>query len=125
MQQQTISRVAIVILAIVMAMFGIYHFMNPGILAAYVPNYLPGGEIWVYVVGAAFILAAISFITNMKVKLAGYLLAAMLFLFVLTIHFPNFMNSGDAETRQIALVSILKDSAIAAFAMHIAAESGK
>lgn len=125
MQQQTISRVAIVILAIVMAVFGIYHFMNPGILAAYVPNYLPGGEIWVYVVGAAFVLAAISFITNIKVKLAGYLLAAMLFLFVLTIHFPNFLNSGDAETRQIALVSILKDSAIAAFAMHIAAESGK
>ena len=125
MQQQTISRVAIVILAIVMAVFGIYHFMNPGNLAAYVPNYLPGGEIWVYVVGAAFVLAAISFITNIKVKLAGYLLAAMLFLFVLTIHFPNYLNSGDAETRQIALVSILKDSAIAAFAMHIGAESGK
>lgn len=123
MQQQTISRVAIVLLAIVMAVFGLYHFMNPENLAAWVPNFLPGGQIWVYLVGAAFILAAIAFVTNIKVKLAGYLLALLLLIFVLAIHIPNYMNSGDKETSQLALVSLLKDTAIAAFAMYVAAKS--
>jgi uncharacterized membrane protein len=89
----------------------------------YVPTYIPGGLLWVYVVGIAFILAAIAFIVNRQASLAGYLLAALLFIFVLTIHLPNFMNAGDSEMRQMALVNILKDTALAAFALHIGANA--
>ena len=78
--QHIISRIAIWLLAIVMIIFGIQHFKYPKEMMNFVPNYLPGGEIWVYFVGAAFILAAISFIVNRYVSLAGYLLAGMLFL---------------------------------------------
>jgi len=41
----------------------------------------------------------------------------------LTIHLPNFLNAGDAEVRQGSLINLLKDTAIAAFALHIAANS--
>ena len=123
MIQHTISRIAIWLLAIVMIIFGIYHFMRPANMLAYVPNYLPGGIIWVYIVGAAFILAGLAFILNRIVSIAGYLLAALLISFVLLVHLPQFRNAGDADTRQMALVNMLKDLALAGFAMFIAANA--
>ncbi|MBV9962520.1 MAG: hypothetical protein JO072_09765 [Parafilimonas sp.] len=124
MQEQTISRVAIILLALVMAVFGIYHFMYPQNLVGYVPSFLPAaGNLWVYIPGAAFILTAIAFITNKMVKAAAYLLAVLLIIFVLTIHLPNFLNAGDADVKQGSFVNLLKDTAIAAFALHIAANS--
>src|SRR5436190_3944013 len=117
MNEPVLSRVAIVILALVLAAFGVYHFIYPQNLLAYVPSFLPNaGNLWVYIPGAAFILAAIAFITNKKVKLAAYLLAVLLFIFILTIHLPNFLNGSSDEYRQISLINLLKDTAIAAFA---------
>jgi putative oxidoreductase len=123
MNQQTISRISIFLLAGVMIVFGIYHFMYPKNLLIYVPSFVPGGIIWVYVVGAAFILVALSFILRRKVKLAAYLLAVLLFSFVLTIHLPNYLNAGVVEMQQIALVNLLKDVALASFALHIASNA--
>ena len=123
MKEQTISRVAIILLALVMLVFGIYHFFYPQNLMNYLPLFVPKSNLWVYIPGAAFILAAIAFLTNRKVKLAAYLLAALLIIFVLTIHLPGFLNAGDPDLRQSELINILKDTAIAAFALHIAANS--
>lgn len=120
-----VSRIAIYLLSVILIAFGIFHYKNPYDLLIYLPDGLPGGVIWVYVVGTAFILAGISFLTNKFVKIAGYLLAGMLIFFVLTIHFPNSMNAGAPEMRKLALINILKDTAIAAFAMHIAAGAYK
>lgn len=118
--QLVISRVAIYLLSIVMIIFGIYHFKEPHSMLVFVPTNMPGGITWVYVVGVAFILAALAFITNKFVKLAGYLLALLLIIFVLAIHLPNFNHAGDIEMRQDALINMLKDTALAAFALHIA-----
>lgn len=115
------SRIAIYLLALVMIVFGVFHFIRPHDLFVYVPPSLPGGILWAYFTGAAFILVGIAFITNNGVKVAGYLLAALLMFFILTIHIPNYLNAGDPEMRTMALISILKDTAIACFAMHIAA----
>lgn len=123
MIQHTMSRVAIWLLAIVMIIFGIYHFKSPENLLTYVPNYLPGGIVWVYIVGSAFILAGLAFILNRFVAVAGYLLAILLISFVLLIHWPQYRNAGDAEMRQMAFVNLLKDLALAGFAMFIAATS--
>ena len=120
MKRHIVAHVAIWILSIVMIIFGIQYFINPRGMFVYVPPYMPGGIIWVYFVGAAFILAAVAFLLDKWVKLAAYLLAALLILFVLGIHLPNYLNAGAADMQQMALVSILKDSAMAAFALHIA-----
>lgn len=119
MTHSFVSRLAVIILAIVMIVFGLYHFMKPQTLLVYVPDFMPGGIVWVYFVGAAFILAAIAFITHKQAKLAGYLLAALLIIFVLTVHLPNYLNAGDTDMKQMAFVSILKDTALAAFATYI------
>jgi uncharacterized membrane protein len=120
MTQRIIAKIAIYLLSVVMIIFGIYHFQHPRTLVVFVPSNIPGGIYWVYGVGVAFILAALAFITNKFVKIAGYLLALLLIVFVLTIHLPNYNQAGDPEMRQTAFTSMLKDLALAAFALHIA-----
>lgn len=120
MNQHLVSRIAIWLLAIVMLVFGIYHYRHPENMLVYVPTYLPGGIAWVYFVGTAFILASLAFMTNRFVALAGYLLAALLIIFVILVHWPTYRQAGDAEMRQLAFVSLLKDTALAAFALYIA-----
>lgn len=116
-----ISRIAIYMLSVVLILFGIFHFMYPRDLMVYVPLSLVGGIKWAYVVGGAFVLVGLSFLTNQFVKITSYLLVVMLVIFILTIHVPNYMNAGDKEMRQLALINILKDTAIVGFALHIAA----
>jgi putative oxidoreductase len=116
-----VSRIAIYLLSVVLIIFGVFHFLYPYDLLVYVPDFLLGGIRWAYIVGAAFILVGISFLTNQYVKFTGYLLAGLLLVFILTIHVPNALNAGDATFRQWALINILKDLAIVGFALHIAA----
>ncbi|MES1197752.1 MAG: hypothetical protein ABUL41_00560 [Chitinophagaceae bacterium] len=116
-----ISRIAIYMLSLVLILFGIFHFMYPRDLMVYVPLSLVGGIKWAYVVGGAFILVGLSFLTNQYVKFTSYLLVVMLLIFILTIHLPNYLDAGDKEMRQMALINILKDTAIMGFALHIAA----
>ena len=73
--------------------------------------------------GAAFILAGLAFIFDRFVAVAGYMLALLLISFVLLIHLPQFRNAGDSDMRQIALINLLKDLAIAGFALFIAANA--
>ena len=124
MTQHSISRIAVIILGIIMIAFGIYHFIQPKNLIVYVPEFMPGGIFWVYLVGIAFVLAGIAFIAHKMVKIAGYSLALLLFIFVLAIHLPNFMGAGDSDMKSVAFVNLLKDTALAAFAMYIGSEAG-
>ncbi|MBN8786201.1 MAG: hypothetical protein J0I84_03870 [Terrimonas sp.] len=123
MTRHMLSRIAVWLLAIVMIVFGVMHFKNPDAMLVYVPLYIPGGIIWVYVVGVAFILVGLAFILNRYVAVAGFILAVLLLLFVLLIHLPNWRDSGDPAMRQGALVNILKDLAIAGFALFIASNA--
>ena len=123
MNQHILSRFAIFLLAIVLIVFGIEHFVHPRNMLIYVPSWIPGGLTWVYIVGAACILVAVSFMLNQMVKVTAYLLALLLFSFVFCVHLPNYLNTGDPEYRQLAFLNILKDTALAAFALYIASNA--
>jgi uncharacterized membrane protein len=123
MNQHFLSRIAIFLLAIVLIVFGIEHFVHPRNMLIYVPAWIPGGLSWVYIVGVACILVAISFIINRMVKVTAYLLALLLFVFVFGVHLPNYLNTADPEYRQLAFLNVLKDTALAAFALYIASNA--
>ena len=116
-----ISRIAIYLLSLVLILFGYFHFKYPRDLMVYVPTSLFGEVFWAYIVGGAFILVGLSFITNQYVKFTGYMLAILLIIFIVTIHVPNYLNAGSVDTKKLALINILKDTAIVGFALHIAA----
>jgi len=123
MNQHILSRIAIFLLAIVLIVFGIEHFVHPMNMLNYVPTWIPGGVTWVYIVGAACILVAVSFMLNQMVKVTAYLLALLLFSFVFCVHLPNYLNASNAESRQLAYLNLLKDTALAAFALYIASNA--
>jgi putative oxidoreductase len=116
-----VSRIAIYLLSIVLITFGVFHFIMPYDLLVYVPDFLPGGIRWAYFTGGAFILVGVSFLTNQYVKIASYLLSALMLIFILSIHVPNAINAADETYRKFALLNVLKDTAIMGFALHIAA----
>jgi uncharacterized membrane protein YphA (DoxX/SURF4 family) len=98
-----------------MAIFGIFHLMNGPAMAGMVPGFVPGGVIWVYITGLALLAAAVAIITGKKAKLASVLLAALLLVFVLTVHLKGAM-AGD----HLAVGSLLKDLALAGGALVFA-----
>jgi uncharacterized membrane protein len=122
-QYHPVSRVAIYTLAVVLISLGIFHLIRPYDLLVYVPMTLFGGVTWVYIVGICFIAVGVSFMINQYVKITSYLLAALLIVIILFIHVPNALNAGMEEMRTFAIINIMKDTAIAGFALHIAASA--
>lgn len=111
------TTIARILFAIPMLIFGMMHFMNAGMMAGMVP--LPGGIFWVYLTGLGLVGAAISILTQKFTKIACLLLAAMLMIFVLTIHLPGVM-SGDPSQMQMAMPNMLKDMALSGAALLLA-----
>ena len=118
MNKNLVSKVAQIVFALTMLVFGFFHLSNADAMKAMVPAFVPGGVLWVYVTGIALVLAALAFILNKKVKLAAYLLGVLLLMFVLTIHLPHLLD-GD----QNSMSMILKDTGLAAAAFFIGSKN--
>ena len=104
------SKFAEIVFALVFIYFGYLHFKGASMMGGVVPDFFPGdGKIWVYIAGAAFILAGIAIIVDMQRTLACYLLAALLLIFVFTIHISHFSAepSGLLKDTGLAMAAIL------------------
>ncbi len=110
------SKIAKYIFAAVMVTFGIMHFVYGAEMTSMVPKWLPLPPIyWVYLTGLALVAYGLALLINHKYqKIAGYLLAAMFFLFIIFVHMPS-MNYNS-----MALPLMLKDLAMAVAAIFIA-----
>lgn len=100
--------------AIPFLIFGIFHFMSAGDMAAMAPF---GGEIIVYITGVCLILASISIIIGKYDKLAAVLLALMILLFALLVHGRSMMNAGDDMAKAMSMSAMLKDLVIVGAAL--------
>lgn len=106
------SRVASIIFAICIAAFGARNFIKAGAIDTIVPDYMPGGVVWVYLTGVCLILAAIAIVLNNRLtRPACYLLALLLLVFVFTLHIKPALDGNPNN--------LLKDIAIAMGAIII------
>ncbi len=112
------TTLARILFALPFGVFGVLHFINAGMMQGIVPSFMPFKAFWVYLTGVALILACISILTKVQIKLASLLLALMLLIFVLTIHLP-------AAIKGMSLVNLLKDISLAAAALLVAGGCGK
>lgn len=115
MNNAIMFRSATIAYALVIIVFGATHFINTTEMRNFVPAFVPGGGIWVYITGAALIAAGIAFIINKQTRLAGILLAILLLSFALTIHLPRVIDGNSSGVGQI-----MKDIGLAAGALLIA-----
>jgi putative oxidoreductase len=111
---KALSVVGRFIYAIAFGIFGVYHFLYPHTYANMLKGW-PIAEGLVYITGLAFILAAVSIVINVKARLACILLAVMLLIFILSLNVPGVLAGN-----QLAMVSLLKDSALLGAALTYA-----
>jgi putative oxidoreductase len=123
MDNTTISKIGTIFYALVIGFFGLNHFMNGTGMAKMVPSFLPGGVVWVYITGTCLLAAAIAFLINRQVRLAGLLLALFLLLIVVTVHLPAVLNAPDDGSRRFPMVNLIKDTGLAAAALLVAGRS--
>ena len=123
MDNTTISKIGTIFYALVIGFFGLNHFMNGTGMAKMVPSFLPGGVVWVYITGSCLLAAAIAFLINRQVRLAGLLLALFLLLIVVTVHLPAVLNAPDDGSRRFPMVNLIKDTGLAAAALLVAGRS--
>ena len=105
-----------ILFAIPLLAFGLAHFANASQMAGMIPSWMPFGIVWVYLTGLALIAAAVSFIIDKKVELAGKLLALMLVICVVTMHIPSLLGGNE-----MAMPNVLKDLAMAGAALYLSA----
>ena len=118
MNNAIMSRTATIAYALVIIIFGVTHFMNSQDMRNYVPAFVPGGGVWVYITGTLLIAAGVAFIINKQTRLAGILLAVLLLSFALTIHLPKVIDGNNSGVGQI-----MKDIGLAAGALLIASRT--
>ncbi len=109
------TTVARILFAVPFGIFGLLHFMNASMMTGMVP--IPGGVFWVYLVGVALIAACVSMLMGKMSKLSSLLLAAMLAIFVLTIHIPGLMKAADQTAMAMTMTNLLKDIALTGAAL--------
>jgi len=81
-----------------------------------VPEFIPGGVVWVYITGAAFMGACVAIVAQIRVPLACYLLSALLLVLALTVHLPGALSESPN-----AISNLLKDLSLAAGSIFLAA----
>ena len=106
------TRVASIIFALTIAAFGVRNTLKADSMDIIVPDYIPGGIAWMYITGICMVLAAIAIVLNNQfTRLACYLLALMLIIFVCLLHIEPAVNGNPGN--------LLKDVAIAMGAIII------
>jgi len=112
----TIGRI---LYALPFAFMGINHFVMIDFYAGMLTSFMPGGGFTIILVGILLLAASISILTRKFVQISSYLLAGLLFLFIVTIHIPHLIDPGELDI-QLVVFSMVKDVALMGGSLMIA-----
>jgi len=104
--------------AIPLAVFGSEHFTVTAGIAALVPRWIPAHTFWVYLVGLAFLCAALSIAVLVRARLAAALVGMTFLIFVFVMDMPAAVaNPGNRFFWALALRQLAFSGGAFAFAM--------
>jgi len=109
-----------ILFALPFAVMGLNHFLMTDIFSGMMSTFIPGGGFTILLTGAMLIIGSVSILLDKNVRLACYWLAGLLFLFIVTIHIPNLFTAN----WNLALIELLKDTALLGGAIVIASNYG-
>ena len=100
---------------VTMVLYGICHFLYTQPISGLVPSWIPGRIFWTYFAGTALILSGIAVSLKIKLKLTAFLMALMIFIWLLIIHIPLAINDpfGNHCNSIVSAFSALSFGAIA------------
>lgn len=114
---KNLSTIGRILFALPFGIIGLNHFILKDYFAGLLTSFTPGGGYTILLVGAALILASVSIILNRYVLVASISLAALMLIFILTIHIPGLLNT---ENYMIPLFGLLKDTGLMGGALIVA-----
>jgi uncharacterized membrane protein len=104
--------------AIPLAVFGSEHFTATANVASLVPRWIPAHTFWVYLVGLAFICAAISIVILFQARLAAALVGMTFLIFVIVMDLPGVVaQPGNRFFWALALRQLAFSGGALAFAL--------
>lgn len=106
-----ISTIGRILYAVPFAVFGLNHFLFVNFYIGSVSSFIPLGPYTIILTGIFLILASLSILFNKYIKISTILLAALLLIFILTIHIPGLFDP-DPVKWQMALIELLKDTSL-------------
>lgn len=114
---KNLTTIGRILFALPFAIFGLNHFIMVDFFTGMLNSFIPGTSFTIVLTGIALIAASVSIIIKRYIKLSCILLAILLFIFIVTIHIPKLF---DEATKMMAMVSLLKDTALMGGALMIA-----
>lgn len=107
-----------ILFALPFGIFGLNHFFMVDFFTGMLTSFIPGTGFTVLLTGVLLIAASLSIIFRKFTRLACYLLAALLLIFILTIHLPGLFEDGDGA--RMAMMQLLKDTSLMGSALVMA-----
>ena len=98
---------------------GINHFVMIDFYAGMLTSFMPGGGFTIILVGIILLATSISILVRKFVQLSSYILAGLLFLFIITIHIPHLISPGELDVNFVVF-SMVKDVALMGGSLMIA-----
>ncbi len=118
---KNLTSIGRVLFALPFGILGLNHFFMKDYYLMQVTSFIPGMGFSILLVGLALIAASVSIIANKFVQVSCWTLAGLLVLFIITIHIPNIVSQTNAT---IAMIELMKDTALLGGALTIAGMKG-
>jgi uncharacterized membrane protein YphA (DoxX/SURF4 family) len=115
-----IARTSRYAFAILLIVFGVQQFLNMDFLTAKVASFLPLRIVWIYLTGAAMVLAGVCVLANKKTRLAAFALGGLMLILNLLLHVYLLANSPQSP---LLWTGAMLDLAITCGAFVLAAAS--
>jgi len=106
-----------ILFALPFAAFGINHFVMMDYYLGTLTSFIPKTAFVMILTGILLIAASISILTKKLVRLSTILLAALLFIFITTIHIPHLIDGVETTA---TLIALLKDISLMGGSLMIA-----
>ena len=97
-----------ILFGIPFAFLGLGHFIELDFFTSEFTSFIAIGPYSIMLTGIFLIAASVSIITNKFVQVSTIALAILLFVFIVSIHLPNYF-SGDDSQKAFAMMAMLKD----------------
>jgi len=114
---KSMTTIGRILFALPFGIFRINHFIMIDYYIGQLTSFIPGGGFTIILTGILMIAACISIISKKQVTLTSFLLAVLLFIFIITIHIPRLIHHVDFE---ITLIALLKDVSLMGGSLMIA-----
>jgi len=113
----SLTTIGRILFALPFALFGINHFVMMDFYTGMLTSFIPFGGYMIILTGVLLIGTSLSIILKKFIRFSTFTLAALLLLFITTIHIPHLFQ--EEFDQKLTLITMLKDISLLGGALMI------